>query len=216
MSSSIPSRGVAGRRFSRRLTVAICPGTTAYDYELAKLPHDIVLLGNTHERWDHAVRPLSGKIRVAHGLAEAGADILILSIDQWSYEEIERRLLFLGLRDRFRGPKIIVNHGCNMVDGCSSEMMRQLVGDNIMIVRTETALELWNVERARVVRPGLTASEWPSTDYSRGNVVVPQPWAHAEFYNTQAAAELVKQVDKKVNFLGRGRPAANFDMHRSL
>jgi len=203
-------------RRTRRLTIALCPGATAYDYELAKLPHDIVLLGSTHERWDHAVRPLPDNIRIAYGLADAAADILILSLDQWTYDEIERRMLFLRLRDGFGGPKIVVNHGCNLVDGCSSEIMRELVQDNVMVARTKTAAELWNAKRMRVLRPGLTASDWPNTDYSRCNVVVLQPWDHAEFYNAHAASEIVKRVDKKVNFLGRGRPAANFDMHRSL
>ena len=49
--------------------------------------------------------------------------------------------------------------------------------------RSDTAARLWNVERSRVVLPGLTASEWPETDYSRGNVVMLRPWDHARFYN---------------------------------
>ena len=113
---------------SRRLTLALCPSDTAYDYELARLPHDIVLLGNTHRQWDSAIRPLPETVRVSYTLDGARADILILGIDQWSFDEIEQRVLLLRLCDRFRGPKIIVNHGCNMVDGCSAETHARACG----------------------------------------------------------------------------------------
>lgn len=210
-----PVRGPSSDRAARRLRVLICPSDTAYDYELAKLPHDLFVLGNTHAQWDSATRPLPENIRVTYALEDAGADILILSIDQWSFDQIEQRSLFLSLRDRFRGPKIIVNHGCNMVDGCSSEIMRELVGRNIMVSRTATAAELWSVERSRVVRMGLTAAEWPQTDYGRGNVVVLQPWDHGQFYNVPAMANLAR-LDTKVSRVGGARTLGNFDAYRSL
>jgi hypothetical protein len=201
---------------SRRLTLALCPSDAAYDYELAKLPHDFVLVGNTHNQWDSATRPLPASVRVSYALEDAGADILILGIDQWSFDEIERRALFRNLCDRFRGPKIVVNHGCNMVDGCSAEIMQGLVGHNIMVSRTATAAELWNVERSRVVAPGVTPSEWPESDHSRGNVVVLQPWDHAQFYNAAAVIDLANHIDKRLSRVGRGRALANFDAYRSL
>src|SRR5262245_26446554 len=105
----------------RKLTVGLCPSNTPYDYELAKLPHDIVLLGNTHQTWNAAQRPFPTKLRVSYTL-DHDFDVLILGIDQWSFHEIDRRMLFLKLQDRFPGPKIIVNHGCNLVDGCSSDV----------------------------------------------------------------------------------------------
>ena len=215
MISPIPIRGPSSDK-SRRLTLALCPSDTAYDYELAKLPHDIVLVGNTHNQWDSATRPLPDTVRVCYALEDARADILILGIDQWSFDEIERRALFLSLCDRFRGPKIVVNHGCNMVDGCSAEIMRDLVGHNIMVSRTATAAELWNVERSRVVMPGLTASEWLESDQSRGNVVALQPWDHPQFYNAPAVIDLANHIDKRLSRVGRGRALANFDAHRSL
>jgi glycosyltransferase involved in cell wall biosynthesis len=125
-------------------------------------------------------------------------------------------VLLLRLCDRFRGPKIIVNHGCNMVDGCSAERMRELVGQHIMVSRTDTAAQLWNVDRSHVVTAGLTASEWPETDYSRGNVVMLRPCGHAQFYNAAAAPEIERRIARKVNWLGTGPRFANFDAYRSL
>ena len=77
--------------------------------------------------------------------------------------------------------------------------MRDLVGHNIMVSRTATAAELWNVERSRVVTPGLTASEWPESDYSRGNVVMLQPWDHPQFYNAPAVIDLANHIDRRLN-----------------
>jgi glycosyltransferase involved in cell wall biosynthesis len=103
-----------------------------------------------------------------------------------------------------------------MLEGCSAETMRGLVGRNIMVSRTNTAAERWQAERSRVVTPGLTAAEWPETDYSRGNVVLLQPWDHARFYNTAAVSELAAEIGNRLSRVGRGRNRANFDVYRSL
>jgi Glycosyl transferases group 1 len=203
------------RRRRRRLTVALCPSNTAYDYELAKLPHDIVLLGNSHQHWNTAQRPFPNKLRVSYVL-DRSFDVLILGIDQWSFHELDQRMLFLQLRDRFPGPKIIANHGCNMVDGCSSEVMRDLVQDNLMACSSATAMNLWNVARGCVVRRGLTPAEWPETNYSRRNVVVFDPMHHPEFYNAEGVNNLVQRCGVKVARLGSKRKFTSFDAYRTF
>jgi hypothetical protein len=201
--------------WGRRLTVAVCPSNTAYDCELAKLPHDIVLLGNTHQSWNTAQRPFPTKLRVSY-ILDRNFDVLILGIDQWSFHEIDQRMLFLQLRDRFPGPKIIVNHGCNMVDGCSSEIMRDLVQDHLMVCNSKKAMELWSVANARVVRRGLTPAEWPQTNYSRGNVVVFEPVEHRAYYNADAVDQLVEHLRIKVTRLDGGRKFKSFDVYRAF
>jgi glycosyl transferase family 1 len=203
-------------RPGQRLRVALCPSNTAYDYELAKLPHDIFLLGNTHRPWNTAQRPLPGTLRVSYALDEILADALILGIDQWSFHEIDKRVLFLRLRDRFRGPKIIVNHGCNMVDGCSSEVMRDLVQTNLMVCSSAKAMDLWSVANARVLRRGLTAVEWPETNYSRGNVVVFEPAHHRNYYNADAVDGLTRRLGINVSRLEGSRKFNSFDAYRAF
>jgi Glycosyl transferases group 1 len=199
----------------RRLTVGLCPSNTPYDYELAKLPHDIVLLGNTHQSWNAAQRPFPNKVRVRYTL-DRNFDVLILGIDQWSFHEIDKRMLLFQLRNRFTGPKIIVNHGCNMVDGCSSDVMRDLVQDHLMVCNSKKAMELWSVANGRVVRRGLTPAEWPQTNYGRGNVVVYEPEDHRDYYNADAVDRLVKQLDIKVTRLEGGRKFKTFDVYRAF
>jgi glycosyltransferase involved in cell wall biosynthesis len=197
------------------LTVALCPSNTAYDYELAKLPHDIVLLGNSHQHWNTAQRPFPNKLRLSYVL-DRSFDVLILGINQWSFHELDQRMLFIQLRDRFPGPKIMINHGCNMVDGCSSDVMRGLVQDHLMICASKKARELWSVANARVVRRGLTPDEWPQTNYSRGNVVAFEPLSHRSYYNADAVDGLVEHLRIKVTRLDGGRKFQSFDAYRTF
>jgi Glycosyl transferases group 1 len=202
-------------RWGRRLTVGLCPSNTPYDYELAKLPHDIVLLGNTHQSWNAAQRPFPNNLRMSY-ILDRNIDVLILGIDQWSFCEIDKRMLLFQLRNRFPGPKILVNHGCNMVDGCSSDVMRDLVQDHLMVCNSKKAMELWCVANARVVRRGLTPAEWPQTNYSRGNVVVFEPVEHRAYYNADAVDRLVERLGIKVTRLDGGRKFKSFDAYRAF
>lgn len=214
-SNKVPLAFQRGSGSSRRLRVAISPFETAYEYELAKLPHDIILLGNTHRDWDVTARPLRASMRVAYSLADADADVLVLGVDQQTFETVSDRMLFIGLRDRFAGPKIIVNHGCNLVDGCSSAEMRQLVQDNLMVCASTTAMNLWQVARARVLRRGLTPSEWPASNYGRGNIVAIEPDDRLDYYNAQALTRL-NQRGIKVSWITGGRRFNSFDTYRAF
>jgi len=202
-------------RWGRRLTVALCPSNTPYDYELAKLPHEVVLLENNHQRWNTAQRPFPNKLRVSYVL-DPSFDVLILGMDQWSYHELDQRMLFLHLRDSFLGPKIVINHGCNIVDGCCSDLMRELVQDNLMVCASEKSLELWSVANARVARRGFTPEEWPRTNYSRGNVVVFEPLSHRSYYNADAVDGLIEHLRIKVTRLDGGRKFQSFDAYRAF
>lgn len=205
-----------GRPLARRLRVALCPSDTPYDYEMAKLPHDVFLLGNTHRIWNAARRPLPDQLHVSYSLDSIRADVLILGVDQWSFDHIEKRVLFLRLRDRFSGPKIVINHGCNKVDGCTSEAMRTLVQDNLMVCSSETAKNLWNVARSFVIRRGLRLVQWPETNYSRGNVVAFEPRQHPYFYNAAAIQGLMDCLRINVDRLGRHRTFSSFDTYRTF
>jgi hypothetical protein len=189
---------------------------TAYSYELAKLPHEVHVLGNRHIVWDSACRPLPDALRVSFGLDNIAADVLILGVDQWTFQEIDKRLLFLHLRDAFSGPKIVVNHGSNMVGGCSSEIMRGLVQDNYMVCESAAAMIQWDVDRSCVIPRGLTQAEWPQTDHSRRNVIAFDPHNHPEYHNRKALDALAQRLGIKVTRLGRTRRATSFDSYRAF
>ena len=155
MIAPTPIRGPSSDK-SRRLTLALCPSDTAYDYELAKLPHDIVLLGNTHKQWDSAIRPLPDNVRVSYTLDDARG-----RHSDPGHRSMEFR------RDRTAravasacATAFVVRRSSSITAATWSMAARPracvILWDTTSWSRAPTtAAELWNVERSRVVTPGL-------------------------------------------------------------
>lgn len=183
------------------------PWHTAHDYELAKLPHQFFYLLNTCRAWNTSQRPMPGNIVWVTGFDEVETDLAIFHLDQWSFLEPAKRFLFLRCKESYPGRKIVINHGCNMVDGCSSEKMAELVEGCFMVCNSSTSLRLWNIPNSRFIRHGMSPEEWPSTDYARHEIVVVQHYSdlHAAFRNNEGikrAEEFldIKWVGRDVNF----------------
>ena len=151
------------------LRVAICPFDTAYDYELAKLPYTMLLVENTHRRWDWRTRPLPQSLSRTYSLNDA--DVLLLGISSRTLEEIETRLLFRSLRERFAGPTVVIDHGFS-IEGKSSAMMRELVQDSIVVCTSTRARGHWSAGKIEFIPRAYDPAEWPISNYSRGNIVV--------------------------------------------
>jgi Glycosyl transferases group 1 len=199
---------------SRRLRILKYPWHTPHDYELAKLPHDFFYLSGTHRRWATQQRPIPPNISWVPSHIDADTDVMILHLDQWAVQEPAKRFLFLRYRDAYTGPKIVINHGCNMVDGCSSETVRELVDGCTMVSNSPTAHRLWDVPGSRWIRHGMSPDEWPSTDYARNEVLVVQHYGrtHPAFRNVEGVKEIEKQI--KVRWVGRDVKFDSFDRYR--
>src|SRR5687767_11090858 len=111
----------------KRYRILKHPWHTAHDYELSKLPHDWFYLSGTHRAWTASHRPMPSHLRWVPSTRTEPTDVMILDIDQWAMHSPAKRHLFQHYKERYKGPKIVINHGCNMVDGCSSEQMAELV-----------------------------------------------------------------------------------------
>jgi glycosyltransferase involved in cell wall biosynthesis len=217
MSHPMPKRTGPQGIPRRRLRIAICPFDTAYEYELAKLPHDFVLLGNTHRRWDAQIRPLPRALRVGYSLPEVEADVLIVGVDQRSVDALEQVLLLRRLGDHFQGPRIIVNHGSNTRGAPGSEAMRALGEDDPLICASAQARSQWDVPRTYAIRRGYDPAEWPKTNYSRGNVIACSHKGDAIRYNDGAITLLSERFGIKVARIGEGfRHFDSFDRYRSF
>lgn len=46
----------------------------------------------------------------------------------------------------YKGKKIIINYGCNMVDGCIFEEIKELIGDNFMVCNSSMVYYFWGIE----------------------------------------------------------------------
>lgn len=199
-----------------RLRILKYPWHTAHDYELAKLPHDFLYLSGTSREWSRKTRPIPANIRWVPTIESVKADVMILHVDQWLWFDPAKRLLFEQLRDAFDGPKIIINHGCNMLDGCTSEQMQTLVGDTMMVCNSVTAHRLWGVKNSRYIRHGMSPEEWPQTNHSKANVVVSQAFSnrHAACRNPAWVRTLEKSV--KVTWVGRDIKFPEFERYQQF
>ena len=190
------------------------PWHTAHDYELAKLPAEFYYLSNTPRQWNTQHRPIPDNIRWVPSHQHEATDAMILHLDQWSWQEPAKRYLFLRHRDAYDGPKIVINHGCNLVDGCSSETMKELVEGCYMVCNSPTAHRLWGVPDSRYIRHGMSPDEWPQTDYARHEVLVVQAAGrmHAACRNVDGVARAEEKV--KILWIGRDRSFDSFNKYR--
>lgn len=190
------------------------PWHTAHDYELAKLPHAFLYLTSTPRAWALSQRPIPANIAWVPSHHAEHTDLMILDVDQWTWQEPAKRFLFLRYRDAYDGPKIVINHGSNMVDGCSSEIMRELVRGCYMVCNSATACEQWDVADSRYIRHGMSPTEWPQTDYGRHEVLVVQ--AAGRIHGLCRNFEGIAQVEERIpiTWVGRDRHFDSFNKYR--
>ena len=199
---------------NRRYRILKYPWHTAHDYELAKLPHDFFYLTSTPRRWATHQRPIPPNVRWVPSHHSEPTDVMILHLDQWAWQEPAKRFLFLRYRDAYDGPKIVINHGSNMVDGCSSETMAELVRGCYMVCNSPTARDLWRIPDSRYIRHGMSPEEWPSTDYARHEVIVVQAAGrmHAACRNVEGVARAEQRFP--ITWIGRDRTFDSFNKYR--
>lgn len=194
------------------------PWHIGHDYELYKLPYTFYVLGDTHRSWPTSQRPIPENIKFVSLNSAADCDLMLLHLDQWSVLELDKRRLFLSLRDGPPRKKIIIIHGCNILDGCSSKEMHELVQDYPVICNSATAQELWGIYNSIYVRHGISPEEWPTTNYGRNNIVVTQPRTglHDECRNGSAVLDFETSYGLKVDWIGRNISFENFFAYRSF
>lgn len=200
-----------------RLRIGKVPWHTGHDYELSKLPVDFLIVGDCHRQWATSQRPVPSNVRFVTSEAVASADLMILHVDQWILQELDKLKLFQRFLD-LPVRKVILNHGCNMVDGCSSEAMRDLVGDHFVICNSSTAHSLWEIPNSIYIHHGMSPEEWPQTHYGRQNIVVTQPSSgiHQSYRNNDAIVAFEKISGIKVDWVGRDFKFDSFDRYRAF
>ena len=181
------------------------PWHIGHDYELLKLPFEWSMINDTSRSWAAKQRPLPDHVRLIASQEANDHDLMILHVDQWILGEMEKRSLFEYWRDRFPGPKIAICHGCNMIDGCTSEELRELVGDMMVVTNTPTADKLWAFPKSRFILHGFSPDEWPQTTYSDQKVTVIQAFhgQRHEAVRNNAAVEQAEAAGIELAWVGR-------------
>lgn len=190
------------------------PWHTGHDYELVKLPHHFYFLSNTYREWALSQRPLPAAVQWVPTADAVETDLMILHVDQWTLGEPAKRILFESARDAYPGPKVVINHGCNMVDGCSSAAMAELLRGCWVVCNSSTAHQLWNLPTSRFIRHGMSPEEWPSTDYAHHNILVVQHHSnlHAGFRNNDGVRRAERFVP--ITWIGRDKHFSCFNTYR--
>lgn len=193
------------------------PWHIGHDYELFKLPFEWSLIMDTSRSWATKHRPLPEHVRMISSQEADDYDIMILHVDQWIFEEIEKLSLFEYWRDRFPGQTIVINHGNPMVDGCTPEQMRQLLGDRHVVTNSPAADQLWELPNSRWILHGFSPEEWPQTTYENNEAVVVQAYQgrHAAVRNNEGVEE-VEAAGVKINWVGRDCKFSSFDGYRNF
>jgi len=202
---------------SAKLRIGKIPWHTGHDYELTKLPVEFLIAGDTHRNWARSQRPVPENVTFVTSATLAEADLLITHVDQWIFQEIEKLSLFRRCLD-INVPKIVINHGCNMVDGCSSEDMRTLVNGHMVVCNSVTAHARWQIPNSVYVRHGMSPEEWPQTNYGRQNIVVTQPHSkiHSAYRNNDAIVSFEALTGIKLDWVGRDYHFDTFDKYRAF
>ena len=198
----------------RRLQILTYAWHAAYDDALTKLAHRFFYLAAAPREWNTEIRPLPKTISWIPDWRVAKTDLMILHVDQWTFQESAMRFHFLHWKEYYPGPKVVINHGCNLVDGCSSERMAQLVEGCFMVCGSTTAQRLWNIPRSRVIVNGMNPADWPETNYSRHDVIVVQPFAsrHERYRNNALVERAERKVD--ISWVGRDKKFDAFPKYR--
>jgi len=193
------------------------PGHTPYDYELTRIAADFLVAGDRQAQWDPAQRPLAANVTLVTRATLDQADIIVIDIDQWTFSEPDKTRLFIQALEINR-PKILVNHGCNTVDGCSSSEMRALAGDLPVVCHSATAQACWEYSDATVILPAVGAQGWPQTDYRRANIVVTQcrPGPYALYRNDEAVEVFETLSGSRVDWVGPRIVPRSLEEYRAL
>jgi hypothetical protein len=194
------------------------PWHIAHDYEIFKLPHNFQMLNGTHREWANAYRPFPGNVDFVYDVNQLESDLMILHVDQWLFREPDKLLLFKKFNNAYQGKKIIINHGCNLVDGADSRQMQDLLGDNFVVCNSSTANEMWGLSNSRYIHHGLSPDEWTPSNYGNNNIIVIQPPGkmHEAFRNNKAVENYESKYNKRVNWVGRDKKFNCFGQYRSF
>ncbi len=212
--------GLTGREAlgpKKRLRIGKIPWHTGHDYELTKMPVDFLLAGDKHRRWATSQRPVPDNVTFVTSDALAECDLLITHVDQWIFQEIDKLSVFKRSLE-YDVPTVIINHGCNMVDGCTSEEMRQLVKGHFVICNSSTAHAGWGIEGSIYIHHGMSPEEWPQTNYGRQNIICTQTFSkiHSLYRNNDAIVAFEALTGIKVDWVGRDYKFDTFDKYRAF
>jgi len=152
----------------KKFKVIGVPWHVGHQYELANLPfiEEYDLLINPYRIWGEKSRPMPKNMKYVTHYEKGKYDFAILHVDQQCIEDrIGKGILYREVNELIKDiPKIVINHSVPLHDTLSRDetiwKMKELIGDNFMIVNTFKAKEQWGW--GHPVIHGMNVNEWES------------------------------------------------------
>lgn len=205
----------------RPLRIFGCVNHIGNQYELLKLadhyPVEFTYLENNVRRWTrHSARPMPKNLKWATHYEPGKYDLAILHVDQQHVDPlIGKGQLYRAMNEVIQDiPKIVINHGTPMWDEQYPEDivinggnvktnkgerhiagMRELVGDNYMIVNSYESVARWGWGYPLI--HGMEASEWLDLPKEPRVVISLSPGGLDKYYNRQLLTAIKSEVKEK-------------------
>lgn len=194
----------------------------ANQYEMLKLAErydcEFTYLENNVRRWtDYSPRPIPKHLKWATHYEPGKYDLAILHVDQQHVNpRIGKGALYRDMNEVIKDiPKIVINHGTPMWDEVYTEDvvinggefidrkrgkmrvkgMRDLIGDNFMVVNSYTAVERWGWGYPLI--HGMGIDEWWDLPKEPRSAVMLSPAGLDKYYNRQLLSYIKTYTQEK-------------------
>lgn len=219
----------------KKFKVFTYPWHTTHQYNLAKLPfiEEYHFLVNPYRRWSDDARPFPEKAKKVLHYTPGYYDFAILHIDQQAIYEPElaskHRWARLAKGRLYHEtdkliqdiPKIVINHMTPFHDHLETdrviEIMKDLIGDNLMIVNSYEAAKQWGW--GRTVLHGLEADEWWDLPKEPRCITVLSRAGMEKAYRRiflEATARILKQMKVPFYWVGYDFTCTSFEKYREF
>jgi len=150
---------------------------TAHQYSLMKaLPHcDFYYITNRLRTWSKESRPEPNNLHYVDHYEAGKYDLAILHLDQQCLFDEKKGIPYNMTNKQITDiPKIVINHGTPYYADRDKRdiinLMREKIGDNIMLMNSEQACREWFGEK--YIIHGISGSEFKPAKYKKNRVIV--------------------------------------------
>jgi len=181
---------------------------TAHQYRLmTSLPHcDFYYIRNRLRSWSHESRPEPKNLHYVDHYEEGKYDLAILHLDQQCLFDEKKGTPYNMMNKAILDiPKIVINHGTPYYGDKEKQdiinLMREKIGDNIMIVNSEQACKEWFGNK--YIIHGVSGQEFKPAKNKKNRIIVTISPNYAgkeqdgwfEYYNRQFQLDVREKIN---------------------
>jgi glycosyltransferase involved in cell wall biosynthesis len=205
------------------------PWHCGHQFEMFKIPNcEFYLLLNSCREWADKARPLPKNVKWVPYYEKGKYDLAILHVDQQSIDPnlANKNTIYKELNNEIKDiPKIVINHGSPVWPEWYQDKneiiikMRELIGDNLMVVNSHKAVEEWK-DSAKNIVPiihGLDPDDWHDLKKEARVITAVSPAGLDAYYNRRLYDETQVELGKRgiqIVYIRRHIFFDNWDQYR--